>query len=276
MNPDRAWLPEQVRSTDGTPLAVWTTGHGPSLVLVHGTTADHTTWRTIAPRLADAFTLAIYDRRGRGESGDAATYELDREFADVLAVAALLPQPVALFGHSFGGLCALGAAATAERTGIRIAGVVAYEPALSLGPQAVEMSAPFVAELEALAAAGQSEELLRRFLTTIVGMSDAEWADYRTSEVWEARLAAAGTVPREFRAALGPAADPDRLTAIREPVLFIVGQESPPLLRLPAETLARRIRGAQLAEIPGAKHSAHHSHADRVAELIRTFLADRF
>jgi pimeloyl-ACP methyl ester carboxylesterase len=39
---------DTVISTDGTPIAYQRTGGGPPLVLVHGTTADHTRWRSIA------------------------------------------------------------------------------------------------------------------------------------------------------------------------------------------------------------------------------------
>ena len=42
----------QVTSTDGTSIAVFVTGSGRPLVLVPGTTADHTTWRLAAPLLA--------------------------------------------------------------------------------------------------------------------------------------------------------------------------------------------------------------------------------
>ena len=38
----------RVASRDGTEIAYWETGEGPPLVLVHGTTADHT--RSSAPR----------------------------------------------------------------------------------------------------------------------------------------------------------------------------------------------------------------------------------
>ena len=40
---------DHVVSTDGTPIAVWRSGEGPPLVLVHGTTADHTRWAPGAP-----------------------------------------------------------------------------------------------------------------------------------------------------------------------------------------------------------------------------------
>lgn len=33
---------EKTTSADGTPIAYWRSGRGPALVLVHGSTADHT------------------------------------------------------------------------------------------------------------------------------------------------------------------------------------------------------------------------------------------
>jgi pimeloyl-ACP methyl ester carboxylesterase len=36
-------------SRDGTEIAYWTSGKGPPLVLVHGTTADHTRWDPVLP-----------------------------------------------------------------------------------------------------------------------------------------------------------------------------------------------------------------------------------
>jgi len=35
---------DTVRSNDGTPIVYERNGTGPALVLVHGTTADHTRW----------------------------------------------------------------------------------------------------------------------------------------------------------------------------------------------------------------------------------------
>lgn len=105
-----------VDSRDGTPIAVYRTGDpaGRPVILVHGTTADHTTFRAIGPRLADAFDLYAIDRRGRGASGDTLPYSIGREFEDVAAVAGAVAEarrrPVDVLGHSYGGRTALGAA----------------------------------------------------------------------------------------------------------------------------------------------------------------------
>jgi len=86
------------------------TGGGPPLVLVHGTTADHTRWNPVLPELEKHFTVYAMDRRGRGKSGDNDHYTLEREFEDVVAVVEAAGSDVNLLGHSFGALCAMDAA----------------------------------------------------------------------------------------------------------------------------------------------------------------------
>src|SRR5687768_11532650 len=92
-------------SRDGTAIAYWTSGEGPPLVLVHGTTADHTRWRPLLPYLEPHATVHALDRRGRGASGDAPDYGVAREFEDVAAVVDAVAEAagsaVDVLGHSF-------------------------------------------------------------------------------------------------------------------------------------------------------------------------------
>ena len=101
-----------VRSADGTSLAVWVEGDGPALVLVHGSIADHTTFDPFVDVLRGDLTTFAMDRRGFGASGDAPRYSIERDFEDVAAVvdavAARTGGPVALWGHSYGANCAMG------------------------------------------------------------------------------------------------------------------------------------------------------------------------
>lgn len=46
-----------VQGKDGTPIAYWTSGSGPAVVLVHGTTSDHSTMDEIAPHFAQSRTV---------------------------------------------------------------------------------------------------------------------------------------------------------------------------------------------------------------------------
>jgi len=107
--PEASATVERVTSRDGTPIAYWRSGTGPPIVLVHGTTSAHWSWRFVAPLLANDFAVCALDRRGRGESGDTEDYALEREFEDVAAVVASLGEPAGLFGHSYGATVALGA-----------------------------------------------------------------------------------------------------------------------------------------------------------------------
>lgn len=77
---------EEVVSQDGTRIAVWRSGEGAPLVLVHGTVADHSRWAPVLPAFEARFTVLAIDRRGRGQSGDADDYALERESEDVAAV----------------------------------------------------------------------------------------------------------------------------------------------------------------------------------------------
>jgi len=56
-------------SRDGTPIGIWTSGKGPPLVMVHGTSADHLSWELLRPHLEPSLTVDAIDRRGRRASG---------------------------------------------------------------------------------------------------------------------------------------------------------------------------------------------------------------
>ena len=119
--------PHFVVSADGTAIAVWRSGAGPPLVLVHGTVADHGRWAPVLPAFEAQFTILNLDRRGRGQSGDAPEYSLEREYEDLVAVIESLDDDVYVLGHSYGGVCALEAALRTDR----ILKLVLYEPPLS-------------------------------------------------------------------------------------------------------------------------------------------------
>lgn len=261
-----------VRSADATPIAVFTSGLGPPLVLVHGAAADHTTFRVVGPLLATRFTIHAIDRRGRGASGDTSPYAIEREYEDLAAVATALAQeaggPVDVFGHSYGGRCALGAALVT--TDVRR--VISYEGAPT-PPGERYGDAALPGELAALAAAGKDETLLETFMARVVGMSADELDRYRADPVWPRRVAAAGTIAREVAVESGDEAGLDRLAAVEQPVLQIVGGDSRREFRVATAALDDRLAHGTIAVVPGAKHAAHHTHPEAVVEAVTAFLA---
>lgn len=175
-------MPESERrvvAPDGVPIAVFRSGDGPPLILVHGATADHTTWRTSGPLLAARHTLHAIDRRGRGASGDGdpgEPYAIEREFDDLAtvvdAVAADHGAPVDVVGHSYGGRVGLGAALQTAN----LRRLVCYEgaPPATNGPGYQDADAGTVGRVEALVAAGDRDEALATFMRAIVGMPEPD------------------------------------------------------------------------------------------------------
>jgi pimeloyl-ACP methyl ester carboxylesterase len=261
-----------VRSADGTPIAVFTSGDGPPLILVHGTLADHTAFRTVAPLLERRFTLHAIDRRGRGASGDQpGAYAIERELEDVAAVADAVAAdagvPAAVVGHSFGGRCALGAALRSAA----IARVVAYEGAPP-APGSGYLPHGLRDRLAALVAAGELADAMSTFLREIVGMSEAELAAYRANPIWPRRVATAPTILRELEAETAPEASLDALAAVRAPVLQVLGGDSLAQFGEAVRALDARLIDGRVATIPGAKHAAHHTHPEAFVAAVEAFL----
>ncbi len=121
-------IPGSVVSKDGTTIGYYQLGQGPGVVLLHGSMETAQSHLQLAQALADAFTVYLPDRRGRGLSGPYGKDYSIRE--DIEDVDALLTKTGAhnVFGVSSGGIIMLQAALTlpaVQRAAI-------YEPPLSL------------------------------------------------------------------------------------------------------------------------------------------------
>ncbi len=261
-----------VPSPDGTPIAVFLSGEAAGtrpLLLVHGTSGDHRTWRVVGPMLGRRRRLAAMDRRGRGDSGDASAWSIEREVQDVAAVAEALAAsaggPVDVVGHSLGGRLALAAAATT----VSIRRVVAYESA----PGRAEVDPALVARLRSLLGAGDLDALLAAFMTEAVGMPPAELDAFRASPVWPLRAAAGPTIVRELEAAQSaPVLGVNALAGVSVPVLQLVGSDSPEWFLDGARALQARLPDGRLEVIDGARHAAHHSHPAEFTSRVEAFL----
>ncbi len=256
--------PELVRSADGTPIAVWRSGEGTPLVLVHGTTADHSRWAPVLPALEARFSVLCVDRRGRGRSGDAETYAIEREFEDVAAVVEWAGDSVYVLGHSYGGVCSLEAARLTDR----IEKLVLYEPPLGFVGSPPEV----VDRLDALKAEGEPEELVTFFMREVVGVPPDEIEFLRSLPSWAARVAAAGTIPREERSNRTYSFDPDRFREVLVPTLFLEGGESPELFKKAAAAVDAALRNCRLVSLPGQRHAAMDTAPDLFTREVLAFL----
>jgi pimeloyl-ACP methyl ester carboxylesterase len=253
---------DAIESRDGTPIACQRTGAGPPLVLVHGMLGTSRRW-PILPLLEQQVTVCAIDRRGRGESGDAAHYAVEREFEDVAAVARANGGEVSLLGHSFGGMIALEAARLIP--GVRR--VIAYEPSPDpIPPGAVD-------RLRALLDARDREGLVIAFLREVVRMPPGEVEMFKVSPIYPAMLAAAHTVPRELAVEESYRLDAARFQNLRAPVLLLLGGDSPPQGRATVEAWHSILPNSRIAVLPGQRHSAHYTAPDLFAREVLAFLA---
>ena len=281
--PAAAFRPEPSRlvaTPDGVPIALFDAGisgrdsERPSLVLVHGTTADHTTFRAIAPVLGRRRHLVAIDRRGRGASGDAtsgARYSIEREYDDLAAVARTVATldggPVDIFGHSYGGRLALGAARRSEW----IRRIVVYEGAPSV-PRLPYRPVGLERRIRAHLEHEDPDGALETFFREVVGMDDAGIAAYRANPVWPVRAAAASTILRELEAEGSTAASLDALGHVGLPVLLVLGSASRPPFAAATEALRATLPNVQVVTIEGAAHAAHHTHVPELVAAVEAFL----
>lgn len=261
---------QTVTSSDGTPIAVWRSGNGPALLLVHGATADHgTTWRLVTTDLEKRFTVYAMDRRGRGLSGDAPAYSLQREAEDVAAVVDAAGEPVAVVGHSYGALAALEASLLTAN----VRRLVLYEGVPLHGGT---LYPPGAAErLARLLADGRPDDMLVALYRDIVEMPPDEIELLRAQrEAWAVRLSNARSVPRELQAEQSYVFDAARFGAMRTPTLLLVGGDSPPRELENANGVAAALPDARVVVLPGQQHVATYTAPEMFVREVVRFLQE--
>jgi pimeloyl-ACP methyl ester carboxylesterase len=256
--------PTEVVSQDGTPIALWRSSEGPPLVLVHGAAADHNRWAPVLPELEQRFTVFAIDRRGRGRSGDASDYALEREYEDVVAVVEAAGEEADVLGHSYGGICALEAALLTDR----IRALVVCEP-----PMGFLKSPPHVVErLQALLDEGRRDELLGYFMEQVAGLPPDQVELMRSLPAWAARLDAADTIPREERASREYVFYPARFGDLDVPTLYLQGGDSSEPFKAAGEALQTALPDCRVVVMPGQRHAAMDTATDLFTAEVLSFL----
>ncbi|MCZ9346635.1 alpha/beta fold hydrolase, partial [Streptomyces sp. TRM76130] len=121
------------------------------------------TGATLAPlaaALADRFEVLVYDRRGRGGSGDTPPYAVDREVEDLAALVGTLDGEACLYGVSSGGALVLRAAAS----GLPVRRVAVYEVPYALDDAAVAARAQYGERLTQALRGGRRGDAVELFL----------------------------------------------------------------------------------------------------------------
>lgn len=232
-----------VTSKDGTRIAFDRSGEGPAVILVVGAFNDRATGAPLARSLESQFTVLNYDRRGRGESGDAAPYAVERELEDLDALIAEAGGAARVFGYSSGAVLALRAAAS----GLAIVRLALYEPPPT-GARAGQL-APRLTELVATGRRGEAVEL---FQAEAVGIPATVVAQLRQAPFRPALEAMAHTLA--YESTILTALPSDLVASVRVPTLVIDGEESPAVMRLAAQAMAEDLPEGRYRTLQGQGH----------------------
>jgi pimeloyl-ACP methyl ester carboxylesterase len=263
----------RVISKDGSEIGYFTSGEGLPLLLVHGGLGDHTRWGALLPYLEAHFSVHALDRRGRGASSDHADYTIEREYADVATVVDAIANdsgsPVAVYGNSYGGICAFGGAPLTTN----ISRLALYEGWPPVNAEAFAPPEGYLEQAEAMLEAGERESVLEMTLRVVVKMNEDELEAYKAHPSWPSRVAAAHTIPREERAFQETHFNPRRAAKITIPTLLLTGSQSPDW-NPEVETVAAALPDARIAVLEGQGHVADITAPELVAKHLLAFLKE--
>ncbi|MFE5190703.1 alpha/beta fold hydrolase [Streptomyces sp. NPDC056628] len=220
-------------SADGTSLAYATRGEGPPVILVSGAMSTGDTVAPLAEALADRCTAVVYDRRGRGESGDTQPYTVEREVEDLAALIDAVGGEAALYGVSSGGALALRAAAS----GLPVPRLAVYEVPFAVYEGGAEERAEYTERLASALARDRHGDAVELFLR-LAGLGEGIIQGARQSPMWPAMESIAPSLAYDD-AVMGDGLVPEaRLASITAPVLSLAGGASPEWMREAARAVA--------------------------------------
>lgn len=232
----------------------------PALVCVHGACVDGVFFDGIARELACDYHVIAYDRRGCGESGDAADgrYDLAAQAADLQAVIEHIGAPANVLAHSAGTLVAL---ELLRANPAIISRAILHEPAVT-DEGAGLGAAPVLLEM---IAAGKVSRALRAFLGAI-GDSDPEAPKLTEAEAKHALRNGRSFMANEYGITMTCVPDWDSVRASKTVAAVLLGELSIGTPREAGTRIAAELLDCPLVMVPGA----HNGLRDRPAAAAQT------
>ncbi|MEW2330221.1 alpha/beta fold hydrolase [Micromonospora chersina] len=248
----------RITAPDSAGIVLHSTGSGPDLVVVHGGGVTIHEYRRLAARLADRFTVHLYNRRGRADAAPRREpYTVEQEIEDLGAVLAHTGARRAV-GHSYGAFVVLRAALR-----LPLERIAVYDAPLRLAGHGVPTA--FLDPAEEAVRAGNTARALaivgaavnphsaasklplavrtaicRAFLRTEVGRTMGSLVGMTLAE------------SRQIEAYEGPAEEYAGITA---ETLLISGAKAAPYFTEINHLLAAAIPRARTLRVPGSPHN---------------------
>ncbi|HWI17163.1 MAG TPA: alpha/beta hydrolase [Vicinamibacterales bacterium] len=251
---------EKVISKDGTPIAVDRLGSGPALILVDGAMCSRGfgPMPPLARELASQFTVYHYDRRGRGDSGDAEAYEVQREIDDLAAVLQYAGGTAMVFGISSG--AALAAEAARQLRGIRR--LALYEAPYVIDNTHEPLPPTFIADTKALVAGNRRTDAVKKFMR-YVGTPGIVVFFMPMLPFWKKLTAIAHTLPNDLEI-IAPHHNsrpfPDgKWASVTVPTLVMAGGKSPAYMQNSMRSWAKTLPNAGHRTLEGQTHMVKQS-----------------
>lgn len=258
-----------IQSRDGTRIACDASGLGPDLLLVHGSGTAGGRWRPVRPAFEARFTVHAMDRRGHGHSGDAVAYAIEREYYDIACcIDEFGTRPIDVVAHSYGAICALGAA----RHGARVKRLVLYEPPI---PAASGDYCPpdVIPAMRAAIARGDQAGAMTSFLIGVHGITADNVARMRRVAAWREQVALAPLVLRELETVGRSDFVANDYSGWRIPTLLLLGGDSPVQYRATADLLLASLPGSRIEVLSGQTHNAINAAPKLFASAVLRFLS---
>ncbi|MFD3905917.1 alpha/beta hydrolase [Streptomyces sp. CB04723] len=261
------------RSADGTEIAYQLSGSGPAVILVASALADRSDTEKLAALLADHFTVINYDRRGRGASGDADAYAVDREIEDIAALVDHVGGSASLFGSSSGAVLALRAAAA----GVKVDRLALYEPPFVIAEGDAGPPLDLAEQVGALLEQGREADAVKYFMTKVQGMPGiAVFFMKLMPKIWKNLVGLARTLPYDIAVMgdtqRGRPLDARKWEGVDVPTRVLTGGKSPAAFRRAAGALAGILPKADHRTLPGLNHGAVVMAPKKVASEVIQFL----
>ncbi|MFU8773491.1 MAG: alpha/beta fold hydrolase, partial [Anaerolineales bacterium] len=175
-------------------------------------------------------------------------------------------EPVALVGHSFGGLLSLEAARLTDK----ISHLILYEPAI---PSDTPTYPPDVPDrIQALIDHGELEQAMEFFYCQVAKLTEQELTEYRQSWLWNLRIPIASTIPRELAVVENYVFNGENFSSRKLPTTLLQESESPSFIRQASDLVAATLPESQIVSLPGQQHVAHLTNPGLFAKTIERSL----
>lgn len=237
--------PAHAASADGTQIAYYADGDGPTVVIVNGAFSVANDGMELSVELAKSgFRALRYDRRARGASGDTRPYAPGREAEDLAAVIAAAGGDASVVGHSSGAVLALYAASL----GVPVTQLFLSEPPFRFGEN--EPPADLPDRLQAFVDDGRPGDAVTSFQREGIGLPPQVVEQITQSPMFGALVGLAQSTVYDAWLTRDLSTPTDAMRNPGVPTLVFSGRETFPFLRAAAERLAGVVAGAEFVEAP--------------------------